>query len=546
MSLPEAPKPESEQEPGIQAIKDPARDPVEGHVNHVCELAVTLFDNTCSLHELNDESRWLLEKVAKLHQMRLPRGKKKLLKAARQLIRDQIHSELSPEVESVATSEKTSRAESEAENVAVYVVALQHGQIKRKAVAKSNLSPVSQREALTLAAILKIAIGLDESKSHMTAIEKVLCERDKVYIVVSGPETLIDAQTAQREARLWTTIGYPTIHVLEISEAQHLLIPYPEPMETMGIVPADDLAEAGRKVMRYHFAEMLRHEAGTRQGVDIEALHDMRVATRRMRAAFEVFSEAFDPGALKLHLKGLRATGRALGQVRDLDVFMEEAQRFMATLPEGQSSGLDPLLYEWKNLREKTRDEMLAYLDSQNYLDFKKKFNLFVNTPGAGAKPMLADLPAPQKVNEIAPVFIYERLANVRAFESIIGIASVQELHALRIEFKKLRYTVEYFREVLGEEAKLVINELKGLQDHLGELNDAQVASQLLQDFLDRWHVEQKKKGNIEYQEVELVQVYLAYRQNQREQLIGSFPEAWRKFTASEFRRNLALAVSVL
>jgi CHAD domain-containing protein len=298
--------------------------------------------------------------------------------------------------------------------------------------------------------------------------------------------------------------------------------------------------------MRYQFAEMLRHEAGTRQGVDIEALHDMRVATRRMRAAFEVFSEAFEPSALKLHLKGLRATGRALGQVRDLDVFMEEAQRFMATLSEGQSGGLDPLLLEWKGLRDKTRDDMLAYLDSQNYLDFKKKFNLFVNTPGAGTKPIPPDLPTPQRVIEIAPVYIYERLANVRAFEPIIENASIQELHALRIEFKKLRYTVEYFREVMGEEAKPVINTLKSMQDHLGELNDAQVASQLIQDFLTRWQAEQKQKGNFEDQQVELVQAYLAYRQNQRDQLIKSFPEAWSQFTASEFRRNLALAVSVL
>ncbi len=98
------------------------------------------------------------------------------------------------------------------------------------------------------------------------------------------------------------------------NEAATWLIPFPQPAEKIGILPDDSLAEAGRKVMRYHFAQMLRHEEGTRLGEDIEALHDMRVATRRLRAAFEVFGEAFEPDALKPHLKGLRATGRALGQ----------------------------------------------------------------------------------------------------------------------------------------------------------------------------------------------------------------------------------------
>ena len=54
----------------------------------------------------------------------------------------------------------------------------------------------------------------------------------------------------------------------------------------------------------------------------------------------------------------------------------------------------------------------------------------------------------------------------------------------LRIEFKKFRYTVEYFREVLGKRAFEVIEEVKPLQDHLGDMNDAQVASQILREFI--------------------------------------------------------------
>ena len=71
-------------------------------------------------------------------------------------------------------------------------------------------------------------------------------------------------------------------------------IPYPQPRQIIGISPDDTLAEAGKKVWLYYFAEMLCHESGTILGENIEELHDMRVATRRMRSAFDIFSPAFD------------------------------------------------------------------------------------------------------------------------------------------------------------------------------------------------------------------------------------------------------------
>jgi len=323
-----------------------------------------------------------------------------------------------------------------------------------------------------------------------------------------------------------------------VSEAKKLKKP--------GIEPGDMLAEAGRKVLRYHFAQMLLHEEGTRAGEDIEELHDMRVATRRMRAAVEVFGDAFKPKALRPHLKGLRATGRALGHVRDLDVFMEKAQHYLATLPEDERSGLDPLLASWQTERQATRAEMLAYLDSDKYQKFKDDFYTFLSTAGAGARTLAANLFTPQRVCEVAPVLIYTRLATVRTFDHILDTASIDQLHALRIEFKKLRYTVEFFREVLGPEAKMVIDDIKQLQDHLGDLNDAQVATEILRAFLTQWDQQQAQQAVSERQSPEAIMAYLTYRYNERHQLMITFQQAWEHFTRPEFRHNLALAVSVL
>ncbi len=313
-----------------------------------------------------------------------------------------------------------------------------------------------------------------------------------------------------------------------------------------GVEPDDPLAEAGRKVLRYHFAQMLLHEDGTRLGEDIEELHDMRVATRRMRAAFEVFGAAYKSKTIQPHLKGLRATGRALGRVRDLDVFMEKAQKYLESLPEEQHGGLGPLLQSWQRERETARSEMITYLDSAAYKSFKDSFYEFLATPGAGAVPIPQDVFTPHLVRETAPVLIYTCLASVRSFDSVLESASIEQLHALRIEFKKLRYTAEFFREVLGEQAKAVIDDIKSIQDHLGDLNDAQVATEILREFLSQWDQEQARLSVLERQSPEPIMDYLSYRYVERHQLMVTFREVWIHFNRPEFRQNLALAVSVL
>jgi len=313
-----------------------------------------------------------------------------------------------------------------------------------------------------------------------------------------------------------------------------------------GVQPDDPLAEAGRKVMRHHFAQMLFHENGTRLGKDIEELHDMRVATRRMRAAFEVFSDGFTEKAIKTHLKGLRATGRNLGRVRDLDVFMEKAHIYLKKLPEDRQAELEPLLQSWAEEREKDRLLMVNFLDGSKYAEFREDFLHFVSTPGAGArKPSSTDF-IPSRAGDIAPILIYTRLASVRAFNSILETASLEQFHALRIEFKKLRYTVEFFREVLGEESKLVINDLKMIQDHLGDLNDAHVATQILRDFLTVWEKEQDQLPVAQRRSPEPILAYLTFRYNELQRLMQSFQETWQHFNRPEFQQNLAQAVAGL
>lgn len=311
--------------------------------------------------------------------------------------------------------------------------------------------------------------------------------------------------------------------------------------------PTDSLAEAGRKVLGFHFARMLKHEPGTRRGKDIEALHDMRVSTRRLRAAFRVFEAGFSKKAIAPLLDGLRATGQALGPVRDYDVFMEKLEHYQETLPEVERANLQPLFDAWTAKRRSAREQMLTYLDSKKYFKFKQNFLEFVKTEGLGAKRIpTGKEPVPYQLCHVATSLIYDSYAHVRAYEPGLDSAPIETLHQLRITFKRFRYTIEYLQEVLGQEAKAVIEETKAMQDHLGSLQDADVATGILQKFLGEWEQHQPTLPLAERRSPAQIVAYLNHQLNQRHQLLTTFPAAWDHFNRPEFKQQLAQAIAVL
>ncbi len=317
---------------------------------------------------------------------------------------------------------------------------------------------------------------------------------------------------------------------------------------------ADDLmTEVVRKIMHFQFQHMLYHEAGTQLGQDIEELHDMRVATRRMRAALQVFGDYLDEKTWTPFDKGLRRTGRILGEVRDLDVFWEKTQRYLDSLPPERRDELAPLQAVWKNARDQARDRLLAYLDSKRYGKFKDSFGEFLETRTLDSAPVSDDtgIPRPRRLRHIAPVILYQRLAAMSAFEEWMAGPDVPlaRLHQLRIASKGLRYSLEFLEEVLGRESRELIKEMKLLQDHLGDLQDAVVASNLLRDFLTwgTWgHEQESQPLPVAPIVAPGVATYLASRQAELQDLPNSLPEVWARIQGPEFKHNFIAALEIL
>ena len=99
---------------------------------------------------------------------------------------------------------------------------------------------------------------------------------------------------------------------------------------------------------------------------------------------------------------------------------------------------------------------------------------------------------------------------------------------------------------MLGGTSKDLVTELKKVQDHLGHLNDARMASLAVQAFLDEWQLGQNTLPFSVRRSPAPMLTYLSALHADIHTLSVSFPETWKDFNASGFRKKFALAVAAL
>jgi CHAD domain-containing protein len=122
--------------------------------------------------------------------------------------------------------------------------------------------------------------------------------------------------------------------------------------------------------------------------------------------------------------------------------------------------------------------------------------------------------------------------------------APLTSYHMLRIECKRLRYAMEFFRDVWGPEAPPLIKQVVSMQDLLGELQDAHVAELLLEEFLSGQR--RKRKKQEPEPRLEGVEDYLQAQRALQQELLGRFPEPWVLLVGPDFRRALGMALAAL
>ena len=229
--------------------------------------------------------------------------------------------------------------------------------------------------------------------------------------------------------------------------------------------------EVAFAILRRHFATMLAHEPGVRLGEDPEELHDMRVATRRLRAALKLYAHVL-PKRAERYERDLRHFARALGDVRDLDVHLERLS--------GEASKNEEIFEESATVLEERRVEarrrMLEVLDSNRYERFVASFS---GTLRRGRSPALSG-----PILKVAPDLVRRRYKKVRKDLEALGKDSPPEdFHDLRKKGKRLRYALEPLQGIYGKPSEKMVELLKTVQDDLGDHQDLIVAAGLMQEL---------------------------------------------------------------
>lgn len=509
------------------------------HATHVAELAHQLFALTLPLHQLDERYLDVIYVAGLLHNIAYASDPKKHHTRRRDII-------LATPLSNI----------NDADRALVAVATAFH----RKAWSQDRLQKeksylalptASQQVALWLSAILRIADGLDYSQSQSTGLTESMIGRDICLIGVKGPHDKIDRSRANTKADMWRTVTGISLSVgsrKDVRQALRRRMPHrPDP----AVVTADGtMSETGRALLSFHFQRMLYHEPGARSGISSEPVHDMRVAVRRTISALDVFGGSYKGKVRRWMLRDLRVLEDMLGGVRDLDVNIVQAETYLETLPWEARPDLEQMIIDWKDLRDNNRSRLLRYLDSPKYAEFAERMLTFCETPDADLARS-ADSPSSLAVGHAAPAVIYLRYEAIRAYEPVIADVPIATLHEVRGEAKRMRYVLEFFRDALGPEARDLIELFVRVQDHLGALQDADIACGFIQKYIKR----EVKKARQEGQNGEVVDIstrlyginaYLDSRQNQIEAARKSFAPLWAEVISPETRQMFARTVGVL
>ncbi|BAU42085.1 CHAD domain protein [Leptolyngbya sp. O-77] len=245
------------------------------------------------------------------------------------------------------------------------------------------------------------------------------------------------------------------------------------------------LGEYAHCIVGEQYRQMVKHEKHVLADTDPEHLHQMRVHSRRLYTALQVFAAAIVlPRAA--HAKHVRSLTKALGKLRDLDVQIATLQTdYHPHLSQPEQAYLERAIAALQQKRCKTLAGTRDILSQSRYRDLKTAYETWLSAPQFTS---LAQVP----IMTVLPDLLSPLLSTSLLHPGwLIATEEVTEdtaptLHDLRKACKHVRYQAEFFISFYGTQFKAWIAGLKSLQDSLGRLQDIQVLLELLSDVLPK------------------------------------------------------------
>jgi len=299
----------------------------------------------------------------------------------------------------------------------------------------------------------------------------------------------------------------------------------------------DEMAfDAATDLIQGYLPVARANEDGIISDLDTEFLHDYRIALRKIRSVLSLFKGVYAPEQtddLKARFSALMAP---TGALRDLDVYLLDQQSFFDLVPEAMHEGLTAMFALLGERRDGAHAALAAHLRNDAYkTEIKALTKLF-----GKHKKLLPGPMASRASYDFASELIRKRYRKIgRIAAGLTTKTPDGEVHALRIECKKLRYLLEFFGPVFQQnKLRDVLKPLKKLQDSLGLFNDHAVQQARLLTFSDTLGGESRKLEIV--QSVGALVVVLHQRQTaERETILTSFAAFNSHKMQRAFRRLL-------
>ena len=212
---------------------------------------------------------------------------------------------------------------------------------------------------------------------------------------------------------------------------------------------------------------------------DVEAIHRLRVATRRLRAALRMLREVAPGDEAESAADELGWLCGAIGAVRDLDVLAQLLEERATRLEADFIRALAPLSDTIRRQRAIEQERLVAALDSERYRGLVQRLGTVAPEPAADSVTLAA----------VAARLVRPQLrAMLRAGAGLDEASPPEILHRLRVRVKKLRYTLEPMRAVGGKPARRMLRRLERVQERVGMYHDAVTAGAWLRGWAAESH----------------------------------------------------------
>ncbi len=311
---------------------------------------------------------------------------------------------------------------------------------------------------------------------------------------------------------------------------------------------ADDSAVVGASKLFFYLWQTAWRYAPKVVAGDADALHDMRVAIRRLRSALQNFEGTKAEPLLNETLrreflserKDFAKLGDALGAVRDFDVLDEYLRDYAKTKLNQKIGELPGLSTFERHLQNERADAFAPMVRRVNRAQEAGQLRERVARWTLG----LAAATAPQiTLSEVAHKVLPVRLEEVAFYSEVLNdSANIEGHHELRKSLKRLRYSLEFFAPCWSSEAKPHIKTITSLQDLLGEMNDRAVLREVA-SIAFKLHIPDEDEAQSSTRTVappeDLLQ-FLKHGESRKSYLLGRARARWNELQAEGFFEELA------